>query len=126
MGDKLRINVFSPLSYTWERFVELQHFYALLRRNIEIRQMEKFEKIKDNEVINEYKIKEEIYKTKFILDIITEKKIKDDVYLLQVFRKYGLKKYLLEMKIEEEINQAKSFEINNETIKLNEKKVKKI
>ena len=51
----MRINVFSPLSYTWERFAELQHQYAMARRRLELRHFDKLDEARENERINDTK-----------------------------------------------------------------------
>jgi hypothetical protein len=56
----MRVNVFSPLSYTWERFAELQHQYAMARRRLDLKHFDKLDEIRENERINESIIKKDM------------------------------------------------------------------
>ena len=63
----MRVNVFSPHSYTWERFAELQHQYAMARKRKWLRHEDKLDEARVDERINEFIIKEEI-KSKELTD----------------------------------------------------------
>lgn len=56
----MKINIFSPLSYTWERFAELQHQYAMARRRLELRHFDKLDEARENERIKESAIKKDM------------------------------------------------------------------
>ncbi len=78
----MRVNVFSPLSYTWERFAELQHQYAMARRRLELRHFDKLDEARENERVNEFIIKKEMENKR-----LRDKEIKNNIINLEVLRK---------------------------------------
>ncbi|WP_397599048.1 hypothetical protein [Silvanigrella sp.] len=154
----MRINVFSPLSYTWERFAELQHQYAMVRRRHDLRHFDKLDEARLAENINENIVKKEIMKKKLMdkksLNLIVHKevlkraldkefirikfereylenlfiigkKIKEHMKSIQYLHKTSMDKYLLEMKIENELRYQNDLLYKHEFKKLEKKPAKK-
>ena len=78
----MRINVFSPLSYTWERFAELQHQYAMARRRLELRHFDKLDEARENERINEFIVKKDLENKRII-----DKQINNNIVNKEILRK---------------------------------------
>lgn len=78
----MRVNVFSPLSYTWERFAELQHQYAMARRRLELRHFDKLDEARENERINEFIVKKDLENKRLI-----NKQINKNIVHKEVLRK---------------------------------------
>ncbi|APJ02476.1 hypothetical protein [Silvanigrella aquatica] len=78
----MRVNVFSPLSYTWERFAELQHQYAMARRRRDDRHFDKLVETREHDRINEYMVNKDIMYRKAL-----DKKIKDKMAFKEVLKK---------------------------------------
>ncbi len=85
----MRVNVFSPLSYTWERFAELQHQYAMARRRLELRHFDKLDEARENERINEFIIKKNAENIRLI-----NKQVRNNIINKEVLRK-ALKEELI-------------------------------
>lgn len=90
----MRINVFSPLSYTWERFAELQHQYAMARRRLELRHFDKLDEAREKERINEFMVKKDLENKRII-----DKQIRSSIINKEVLRK-ALEKELKRIRFE--------------------------
>ncbi|WP_338636328.1 hypothetical protein [Spirobacillus cienkowskii] len=143
----MRVNVFSPDSYTWERFAELQHQYAMARKRLELRHFDKLEEARNHERINENIVNKQIIKSKLLNKEILKdishnellketlkkelnridyersylenlfligKKIKNHTNNVLILRKILFDKYLLELKIEDELRNQKDLLYKNE------------
>ena len=148
----MRVNVFSPLSYTWERFAELQHQYAMARGRRDVRHFDYLTEVRNDERIKEKYLDKEALK-KIILNILysnetireTQKKelqridyertyfenlyflnrdIKKHAEMVRYLRMKALDHYVLNMKIENELIIKK--EIENDVINNKEVDQKKI
>ena len=92
----MRVNAFSHLSYTWERFAELQHQYAMARRRRDLRHFDKLEEARERERINEFMVSKNIMNKKLL-----DKKIKDKMAFKEVLKK-ALQKELKRIQFERE------------------------
>lgn len=63
----MRINVFSPLSYTWEKFAELQHQYTMARGRRDVRHFDRLLEVRHHDRIIDKHLDKEAIK-KIILD----------------------------------------------------------
>ncbi len=150
----MRVNVFSPLSYTWERFAELQHQYAMAKRRLELRHFDKLDEARENERINEFiikknmenkKLREKQIKNNIInIEVLSKaleeelkrinyereylenlfllgKQIKEHMKSIRYLRIAAFDKYLLEMKIENEIRYQNDLLYKHEFKKLSKK-----
>ncbi|WGL61461.1 hypothetical protein QEJ31_07645 [Pigmentibacter sp. JX0631] len=81
----MRVNVFSPLSYTWEKFAELQHQYAMLRRRRDVRHAD---------ILSEHKLKE-MYDDKATSKEIISRNIFKNIYLKKLLHKITIKREII-------------------------------
>jgi len=147
MDKTMRVNVFSPDSYTWERFAELQHQYAMARKRLELRHFDRLEEARAHERINEKLVNNQLIKNRILQketlkdishnELLKEtlkkelnridyersylenlfligKKIKNHTNNILILRKILFDKYLLEMKIEDELRYQKDLLYKNE------------
>lgn len=81
----MRVNVFSPLSYTWEKFAELQHQYAMIRQRRDVRHANILSENKAKEILHEKALnKENINRAIF-----------KNIYLRKLLHKITIKKELI-------------------------------
>lgn len=153
----MRVNVFSPLSYTWERFAELQYQYTLLRKKHDVRHFDKLEEARLHENVNETFVKKDIMNKKLrdkkYLNLIVNKevlkralekelkrikferdylenlfiignKIKEHMKSIQYLHKTSMNKYLIEMKVENELRYQNDLLYKHEFKKLDKKSKK--
>ena len=86
----MRVNVFSPLSYTWEKFAELQHQYAMIRQRRDVRHANILSENKSKEILHEKALnKENINRAIF-----------KNIYLRKLLHKITIKKELIRERME--------------------------
>ncbi|MGY3803163.1 hypothetical protein ACWNT8_03750 [Pigmentibacter ruber] len=81
----MRVNVFSPLSYTWEKFAELQHQYAMLRRRRDVRHAD---------ILSEYKLKE-MFDDKAVAKELISRNIFKNIYFRKLLHKITIKREII-------------------------------
>ncbi|KAB8030858.1 hypothetical protein [Fluviispira multicolorata] len=135
----MRVNVFSPLSYTWERFAELQHQYAMARGRRDVRHFDNLTEVRNQERLKEKYLDKEALK-KIIMDMLfnaeairdaqkkellrieyerkyfenlyfLNREIKKHTMMVKYLRLKALDKYTFNLKIENELRVQKEIEM---------------
>ncbi len=112
----MRVNVFSPLSYTWEKFAELQHQYAMIRQRRDVRHANILSENKFKEILHENALKKEnisraifknIYFRKLLHKITIKKELIRELKRIKFERDFLENLRIIGVKIKEQVKDVR-------------------